>query len=738
MVEDDDLLLFEDEDETPSVTRHHESYASRKLLITDDDEDVHLATELAIRNQVFDGCKLEILHAYSSIEAYNILQEQPDIAIILLDVVMESDEAGLELVEKIRLDLKQENIRIILRTGQPGYAPELETISRFDINDYKTKNELTRERLFTALTTAMRSYNQLVRMDHNRKGLARIINSTNSLMLKSGLVEFAEGVISQLAGFIGIEQDGLVCFSSESHVSAQSTESNPSLKVIASAGRYAHWMLKNDSELEPCVWQFVQRCFQQRESIVTDRVTCLYLEPADDSSYVVYLDTPEPVSDVDINLIEMFAHNISLCASNQGLLERLHTMAFDDALTGLKNRNGLIRLIEEAQFNPNSKLGLVLLDVDQFSMLNDTFGVEYGDSLLRLIAQRISGLAEVQFAARLWADQYAFIIDLGQSTLANAIQKITQPVVLNGVRNLLSACAGMAHFATGAEADDLIANATIALKRAKLSGHGSHIVFATDMVEALRARSKMLALLKHDFDQGLFHLEYQPQVRADNQKIIGVEALCRWTNSEGQRIGPDVFIPLAEQSGLILALGEWVLKQALRDLKTLREQEPNLRMAVNVSALQFKDPDFEHILTTSLQEAGLSGNCLDVEITESVGMMGSAEVEAKFARIKQQGVMISIDDFGTGFSSLSYLDQLSADQLKIDRSFVEKLQLGSDSNIAKMIVDLGLMLKLEVLAEGVETEEQLKILAGLGCHYAQGYLFSRPLRLEDLLKWMKV
>jgi EAL domain-containing protein (putative c-di-GMP-specific phosphodiesterase class I) len=371
-------------------------------------------------------------------------------------------------------------------------------------------------------------------------------------------------------------------------------------------------------------------------------------------------------------------------------------------------------------------------------MLNDTFGVEYGDSLLRWIAERISGLAEVQFAARLWADQYAFIIDLGQSTLADAIQEITQPVVLNGVRNLLSACAGMAHFATGAEADDLIANATIALKRAKLSGHGSHIVFATDMVEALRARSKMLALLKHDFDQGLFHLEYQPQVRADNQKIIGVEALCRWTNSEGQRIGPDVFIPLAEQSGLILALGEWVLKQALRDLKTLREQEPNLRMAVNVSALQFKDPDFEHILTTSLQEAGLSGNCLDVEITESVGMMGSAEVEAKFARIKQQGVMISIDDFGTGFSSLSYLDQLSADQLKIDRSFVEKLQLGSDSNIAKMIVDLGLMLKLEVLAEGVETEEQLKILAGLGCHYAQGYLFSRPLRLEDLLKWMKV
>ncbi|EXJ09878.1 EAL domain-containing protein [Nitrincola nitratireducens] len=730
---DDDLIEFADEDEpAASMVGTNSRYWVRKILIVDDDEDVHFATELALRGQVFDGATLVFLHAYTSKQAFECLSNERDIAVILLDVVMESEEAGLLLVRQIRDVLDLQNVRIILRTGQPGYAPELETISKYDINDYKTKSELTREKLYTALITALRSYNQLVRLDHNRQGLARIIQSTNNLMLKEGLHEFAEGVITQLAGFIGVDPDGLVCFGA--YTSDVSSESHLPVKVIASAGRYAQWM-EHTAEFErSLIWQKVLKCFEQRENIVSEGVSCFYFEPESFARYVVYLDTPTSVGEDELRMVKMFTHNISLCAKNLSLLEQLKRIAYEDTLTGLLNRNGLIEYLNKGIPETGA---LLLIDLDQFSMLNDTFGIHYGDKLLCALAERYQRHPNVLMAARLWADQFALVVD-SNACIQDLVVDLYKPVNIRDVWRLLTFCAGVSFPDTGSTANELVANATIALKRAKQKGVNQLVYFNTRMVDELRDRSMMLSELKDSLDHQNFTLMYQPQIDLNTLQIVGVEALCRWRNKRNEPISPEVFIPLAEQSGLILALGEWVLHKALEDLHRIRSIKPSVRMAVNVSTLQFNDPDFERVISNALALAGVSGNCLDIEITESVGVLGSVEVEEKLSRLKKLGVMISIDDFGTGFSSLSYLDKLSADQLKIDKSFVSCMNpSNTGSNIADMIVSLGRKFHLTVIAEGIETEAQLNALKAQGCHQGQGYWFSKPLTIDDLLTWLE-
>jgi len=732
-VVDDDLIEFADEDEPEaSIAGINSRYLVRKILIVDDDEDVHLATELALRGQTFDGASPVFLHAYTSEEAFNCLSNESDIAVILLDVVMESEEAGLLLVRQIRETLDLQHVRIILRTGQPGYAPELDTISKYDINDYKTKSELTREKLYTSLITALRSYNQLVRLDHNRQGLARIIQSTNNLMLKEGLHEFAEGVITQLAGFMGVHPDGLVCFGA--YPSDSTSENHLPVKVIASAGRYAQWM-RQKTELENSViWQQVLKCFEQRENILSEGVSCFYFEPESYARYVVYLDTPTSVGEDDLRMVKMFTHNISLCAKNLSLLEQLKGIAYEDSLTGLLNRNGLIEYLNKGIPATGA---LLLIDLDQFSMMNDTFGIHYGDKLLCALAERYQHHPNVLKAARLWADQFALVVD-SNACIQDLILDIYKPINIKDVWRLLTFCAGVSFPDTGSTGNELVANATIALKRAKKKGVSQLVYFNTGMVDELRDRSMMLTELKESLDHQSFTLMYQPQVDLNTQQIVGVEALCRWRNKQNEQVSPDVFIPLAEQSGLILSLGEWVLHKALDDLHRIRCIKPSVRMAVNVSTLQFNDPDFEKVVSNALALAGLTGNCLDIEITESVGVLGSVEVEEKLARLKKLGVMISIDDFGTGFSSLSYLDKLSADQLKIDKSFVSCMNpSNSGSNIADMIVALGRKFHLNVIAEGIETEEQLNALKAQGCHQGQGYWFSKPLAIDDLINWLE-
>ena len=286
--------------------------------------------------------------------------------------------------------------------------------------------------------------------------------------------------------------------------------------------------------------------------------------------------------------------------------------------------------------------------------------------------------------------------------------------------------------------NDAIKNAGLAVKRARTGGPGRDAWYTPEIGQETRERTHLLHSLHAAFEQERLFVAYQPQVDLTTRKPVGFEALMRWRDDKGNFIPPDRFIPLAEQSGLINGMGLWVLHSSLRVLRRVHEAGwTGLRMAVNVSVVQFQSPEFVAQVADALRESGIPPNLVELEITESVAMANPTEVEARLQELKAIGVTVAIDDFGTGFSSLSYLDRLPIDRLKIDRSFINNSGNGEDgARITEMVIALGHKLDLTIIAEGIEDEGQIAHLSRLGCHEGQGYLFARPMPADDLGKWL--
>jgi EAL domain-containing protein (putative c-di-GMP-specific phosphodiesterase class I) len=286
---------------------------------------------------------------------------------------------------------------------------------------------------------------------------------------------------------------------------------------------------------------------------------------------------------------------------------------------------------------------------------------------------------------------------------------------------------------------DALKDANIALKRAKKSRRGSFVMFSAEMGSDIRERVRLLQSLRNAVESERLFIVYQPQIDLVSDSVVGMEALIRWRNEDGTFVPPDRFIPLAEASGMIVAIGDWVLRMACHELVRLQGCGlGNLRMSVNVSQVQFRHPDFLEKLHAALADTRISPNCLELEITESVAMEDAEFMLETLHRVREIGISIAIDDFGTGYSSLSQLRQLPIDRLKIDRAFVS--ELGGDvlgGHIASMVIELGRNLQLKVIAEGIETPEQAQRLKDLGCHEGQGYLYAKPMTSPMLKEWLK-
>ena len=734
---DQELLEFVDDlEEVPSEPDTGPADLAWRILVVDDDADVHESTAFGLRGMEIEGRPLELLHAYSGAEALQVLARERDIAVILLDVVMETEEAGLATVGRIRGELGLEHVRIVLRTGQPGHAPEIDTIRRYDINDYKTKSELTRVKLYTALTAAIRSFDQLLRLDASRRGLEKIIEASNQFLAEEGLRTFAEGVITQIASLIGVQPEGLVCASGKSVERGTS----PTFTVIAAAGNFADLMDRDIDDIgDAVVSACLARALAERCNLIDPHHVTLFFAGRDGNDFAAFVRAGTPLREVDVRLLEVFCSNISLSASNIDLLMRLREYAFKDRLLDLPNRMALLQHIDqETEAGRGGDRVLALLDIDQFAETNDMFGYIYGDLLLAAIARRLrEGLPQVGLLARVAGDTFGVWGDAAAVAPATLAALLERPFEIEGVARPVSLSMGLAHLETGRGGQELFKNALIALKQAKASGQGRSQYYTAEVGVATRERTRLLHGLQQAFDRESLFLVYQPQLSLTTGRVVGVEALLRWRTEDGRFISPAEFIPVAEQSGLIVPIGNWVLRTALRAVAQMRARGAMLRMAVNVSQLQFAQAQFLPELDEALRDADLPGHCLELEITESVAVMGLERVSALLQQIRSRGIAIAIDDFGTGFSSLSYLDRLPADRLKIDRAFVSALDSGeAGARIAEMIVPLGRRLGMQVLAEGVETEAQAAALRLLGCDEVQGYLYGRPMPLEDLWGWL--
>jgi diguanylate cyclase (GGDEF)-like protein len=733
---EDDLVFLEESAPAP-VSTVPISQNVWRVMIIDDDADVHSATTFALGNLEMQNRPLEFLHAYSATEARTMLKEEKDIAVILLDVVMEQEDAGLLLVRHIRESLGMSEARIILRTGQPGYAPEIDAIRDFDINDYKTKSELTRIKLFTTVTAAIRSYEQIRAINASRRGLDLIVRASTALMAQHGLQNFAAGVITQISGLLSLQPEGLLC--------AQENQqgNSASLIVIAAAGHYRNLINKPISEVHDARIQgALIQALDERRNIYGQDFTSLFFVGNAGRDFAAFLNTGMHLSEIDQRLLEVFCSNISVGLDNVELVTRLHTFAFYDALTKLPNRTRLLELLNEILLNPTrTDTTLALVDIDHFAETNDALGHKFGDLLLLAISSRLQlHLGGELTIARVGGDTFGVLGHGDQVNPKSLLDQFEQPFHIDGQDVQLSSTVGLLKLAeyegTGADA---LKDADIALKRAKLRQRSGHFYFSRSMGVDIRERVRMMYALRAAFEAGQLFVVYQPEINLADRKTVGAEALLRWKTPDGTFISPDRFIPIAEYSGLIVELGEWVMREACSELVRIHALgQKDFMMSINVSQVQFRHPHFLDTLIRALRDTGAPAGSIELEITESMAMEEPDMLIKLLGHIKETGVSIAIDDFGTGFSSLSYLQRLNVDKLKIDRAFVTEITSSArGSSIAEMVIQLGRNLGLRVIAEGVEDERQAQILQNLGCELAQGYLFARPMGAEQLAAWLQ-
>ncbi|KAA8557634.1 putative signaling protein [Pseudomonas extremaustralis] len=502
-------------------------------------------------------------------------------------------------------------------------------------------------------------------------------------------------------------------------------------------------------------WDSVSRLFDDDHTAVLLTTPCLQPGPGRCSLPCVLLLEDEPlvaplgVSDWLVRHA-LDADTLRRCLRHvreRGLLENtLQRLAEQDPLTGIANRQGFQTLLA-ARLAENDGRGLALghLDLDNFRHANDALGHQAGDRLILQVVSRLKSQLEAgDQLARLGSDEFALLIDTRRAPqraewMAERITEVmAEPYWVDGESLLIGCSLGVAHARARAGADPLMWHAHIAMQQAKSTQGCTFHIFNERINRNARSLADLESELRRALRRDELELHYQPRLDLDDGHIVGLEALVRWRHGERGLLPPSEFVPLAEQSGLIVPLGYWVIARALRDMQDLRERGlPALHMAVNLSFRQFQDSQLLSTLSRLIAECGVDAQWLEFELTETAVMRRSDLVKQTMDALGRLGVRFSLDDFGTGFSSFVHLNSLPIALLKIDKSFVGGMEEREENRkLVHAMINLAHNLNLEVVAEGVETPEQLALLRLFGCDQAQGYLISKPLPLPELVEYL--
>lgn len=428
--------------------------------------------------------------------------------------------------------------------------------------------------------------------------------------------------------------------------------------------------------------------------------------------------------------------------SQQEAQKRIEELAFSDALTGLPNRLLLNKRVSAAigsSRGGGAGFAILFLDLDRFKIVNDSLGHPFGDRVLKLVAARLQEcLRQSDMLCRLGGDEFVIYLHAADAGIAEMVarrmlEEMLRPFVLDDMGFSIQCSIGISLYPQDGELlDDLIKQADTAMYRVKERGRGNYGFYQPQMSANLLTRMKMEHALRQALGQGHMAVHYQPQVDMDTGRIVGAEALVRWTSTEFGSVPPSTFIALAEESGYIVTLGAWVMEQAMQEAAYWMACGSPMVVSINVSALEFRQAGFVERIATLLSRHGVPARQIELELTETVLLQDAQEMEQVLAALTNLGVGLSIDDFGTGYSSLAYLKKLAIHRLKIDKSFVDGLP-GSEGDraIVQAIVNMGRALRIGVVAEGVETPEQCLALGEIGCDYYQGYLCSPALPVEE-------
>ncbi len=455
----------------------------------------------------------------------------------------------------------------------------------------------------------------------------------------------------------------------------------------------------------------------------------------------------DQIKDEEGNLINYLARFTDM-SEKKAAEERIHYLARHDALTGLANREvlgkQLAKDIERARHS-GSGVGVISLNLDRFKNINDSLGHKIGDEVLKELADRLETCSKrTSLTARFGGDTFNFIVPKIShkeeiiKVIHEVMSALDRPLLHGGLELIITASIGVSVYPDdGDTAEVLIRNADTAMHKVKDNGRNFYEFFEANMNEYASERLVLENNLRHALAREEFVLFYQPQVDSKTEALIGVEALIRWKRPNSEIVPPGDFIPILEETGLIIPLGEWVLAEACRQHKEwIRKGLPPIPISVNISAIQFQEKEFLPMLSNIIKESGIEPGYLDLELTESVVMRQPQFVIKQLEVIKEMGINLSLDDFGTGFSSLSYLRYFPLDRLKIDQSFVRGLSTDLvNEAIIEAVIVLGKSLKIKTIAEGVETKQELDFLRKLACDEIQGYYFSKPLPSDEFIKW---
>jgi diguanylate cyclase (GGDEF)-like protein len=591
------------------------------------------------------------------------------------------------------------------------------------------KSELTRTRLVTSLTTAIRSYEQIRMVLESERGMDRIVRSAPALLAQRNIADFAENALSLMAGLLGDGgADGVFCTRRPPNGDANGAST---LFIAAALGAFTPFKGEDVVAIADAgLLEALERCGLSGGRLHENNGIALCVGSGENRA-LLYLRTGRPLNDLMRRLADVLSVSIAAGLENVALFQKLDFFAYFDPLSQLPNRANFISKIDECIRRGAKDWTVAVIEIDHFSDINAALGHQTGDQLLKAVAKRLrAGYPAEVTLARVSGGTFGLLGPDGALDPEHALALFERPSVVDGQSLMIQPYIGLERLAEAeGSGADVFKNATIALSRAKSERREHWQYFTRDMQVATQRRLSLLHDLRHaaEAKRGL-SLHYQPQVDIASGRMIGAEALMRWKNDRGENIPPYRFIPVAEYSHLIIELGEWVLCSACEQLRDWdRAGLPGLRMSVNVSPAQFRDPNFIGMARRCILGFGIDPSRIELEITESMALTETETVVETLHKMKRFGVSIAVDDFGSGFSSLGHLQQLPLDRLKIDRAFVSDLSAGSSgATIAETIVKLGHILGLAVIAEGVETREQLDALRHMGCQEIQGFYFSPP------------
>ncbi|GMQ88310.1 MAG: hypothetical protein BMS9Abin08_1546 [Gammaproteobacteria bacterium] len=675
----------------------------RTLLLVDDEPNILKALRRLLHN---DGYR--ILTAGSGREGLALLEDN-DVNVIISDQRM-PHMTGVEFLTKVK-DLYPQTVRIVL-SAYSDFSVFTDAINHGSIYKFFTKpwdDELMRTNIQEAFQRSELSW--------KNNQLTRVFEST----LEGITITNTEGII--LA--VNPAFTGITGYTAE--------------EAIGKTPKILHSDRQNKAFYEE-MWQTLLATGHWQGEVWNRR--------KNGEVYPEWLAITA-IHD-DSGKVSQYAALFSDITEQKRNEEQLAHQAYHDTLTDLPNRllfdDRLSMALAHAQRN-DSLLAVMFLDLDRFKNINDSLGHSVGDRLLQGVAERlIRSVREEDTVARMGGDEFTILLshiphaDNAAEVAEKILATIEQPRYIDGHELFITASIGISVYPGDAgQAESLMKNADTAMYRAKERGRNNYQFYTPAMNARALERLTLENRLRHALERNQFLLYYQPQIHLGTGQVVGVEALLRWRTEEDELISPAEFIPLLEETGLIIPVGEWVLQQAcMQNAAWQADGHTSLRMAVNLSARQFGQQDLVSQVLDCLAKTGLEASCLELEITESI-MMDAVDGKLEVLKaLRQAGLQLAVDDFGTGYSSLSYLKRLPVDTIKIDQCFIRNAAHDpEDAAIVKAIITLAHDLKRRVIAEGVETREQLALLHTLGCDEIQGYLLSRPLAAEALPAWLE-